>query len=74
MSVAEIKAELPKLSPPELAEVEAALQQAKLAVPATPATMSSYAGCMRGVTVLKPGWDEDEPLEMWEALRDDPSV
>ena len=36
--------------------------------------MAEYMGCMRNVTVLKPGWDEDEPLEMWEALRDDPSV
>jgi len=24
-------------------------------------------------TILKPGWDEDEPLEDWEALRDDAS-
>ena len=74
MSVAEIKAQLTKLSPPELAEVEAALQQVKRATPVPASELAEYVGCMRGVTVLKPGWDEDRPLEMWEALRDDPSA
>ena len=74
MSVAEIKAELPKLTPPELAEVELALQQLKQTTPPTAPEMADYMGCMRGTAELKPGWDEDEPLEMWEALRDDPSA
>ncbi len=35
--------------------------------------MAEYLGCLKGATILKPGWDEDEPLEDWEALRDDAS-
>jgi hypothetical protein len=42
MSVAEIKAELPKLTPPELVEVELALQQLKQATPPTAAEMAGY--------------------------------
>ena len=74
MSVAEIKAELPKLTPTERAEVEALLQQLKQPMPVPVSALTAYMGCMRDFTVLKPGWDEDEPLEIWEALRDDPSA
>jgi hypothetical protein len=72
MSVAEIKAELPKLTAKELVELEIALELAKSAV-RPPVTPADYFGCLRGTVTFKPGWDEDEPLEMWEALRDDPS-
>lgn len=73
MSVAEMKAELPKLTAAELVELEVALDLAKAAVQ-PPVKPSDYFGCMRGMAELKPGWDEDEPLEMWKALRDDPSA
>ena len=72
MSVAEMKAELPKLTAKELVELEIAVELAKVAVQ-PPVRPSDYFGCLRGTVTFKPGWDEDEPLEMWEALRDDPS-
>ena len=72
MSVAEIKAELPKLTAKELVELEMAVELAKATVQ-PPVKPSDYFGCLRGTVTFKPGWDEDEPLEMWEALRDDPS-
>ena len=73
MSVAEIKAEILKLSPEEKKELRDALEKA-LATPNEPIDVSKYLGYMRGTAVLKPGWDEDEPLEDWDVLRDDASA
>jgi hypothetical protein len=73
MSVAEIKAEILKLTPEEKKELHDALA-ASLATPDQPIDVSQYLGCMRGTAVLKPGWDNDEPLEAWDALRDDTSA
>lgn len=36
-----------------------------------PATWTEYWESIRGSVTLLPGWDEDEPLEAWEALHDD---
>ena len=72
MSVAEIKAEIQKLTPEEKKELRNALEAA-LSAPEKPTTMAEYLGCLKRATILKPGWDEDEPLEDWEALRDDAS-
>ena len=71
MSITEIKAEIQKLSPAEKAELKAALE-AEIDAGTTSADPSSILGCMRGTVIFHPGWDEDEPIEMWEALRDDP--
>ena len=68
MSVAEIKAEIEKLSSEEKVELKAALE-AGLAAAAVPADASSILGCMKGTAILHHGWDDDELLEMWEALR-----
>ena len=73
MSVAELKAEILKLPLEEKKELHDALEKA-LATPDKPVDMSQCLGSMRGTAVLKPGWDEDEPLEDWEALRDDASA
>jgi len=71
MSVAEIKAELPTLSPTELAELEQAVQQAKQGpLPETGEPLSSYFGCARGTIRFLPGWDEPD-TELWDALKDD---
>jgi hypothetical protein len=72
MSIAEIKAEIEKLTPEEKKELRDALETA-IAAPQKAADMSEYLGSLRETAVLKPGWDEDEPLEDWEALRDDAS-
>jgi hypothetical protein len=72
MSVAEIKAEIQKLSPEEKAQLKEVLE-ADLTAGPSPADASSILGCMKGTAILKPGWDEDEPIEIWEALRDDAS-
>jgi len=69
MSVAEIKAELPKLTPAELVEVEVAVELAKAAVQ-PPVKPSDYFGCMRGTVTFLPGWDEPD-TELWNALKDD---
>lgn len=76
MSLAELKSELQKLTPAELEEIGATVQgllgpQGAVGQFAKP---SDSFGCGRGLMILKPGWDEDEPLEMWEALRDDTSA
>lgn len=73
MSIAEIKAEIEKLTPEEKKELHDALEAAMSAPQKEPTTMSEYLESLKGTAILKPGWDEDEPLEDWEALRDDPS-
>lgn len=72
MSVAEIKAELQSLSPGELAEVEQALQKLKQGEPiAPPADPKQFFGSLEGVMKFGPGWDQPEPAETWNAMRDD---
>jgi len=74
MSVAEIKAELLRLTPAELIDLEAALQRLKTAAPAAAPDMSQFVDSLAGVMKFGPGWDDPLPLEDWEALRDDPSA
>lgn len=73
MSVAEIKAELPKLTPAELAEVESALQRLKTGSPPSP-DMAQFVDSLASVMKFGPDWDAPLPLEDWEALRDNPSA
>ena len=73
MSLTEIKTEILKLSQQEKAELKASLE-ADLADGSPLADASNILGCMQGTAILHPGWNEDEPLEMWEALRDDASA
>ncbi len=70
MSIAELKAEIAKLSPMEKKELHDALEAA-MSPPNDPKTMAEYLGSLRGTVILKPGWDDDEPLEAWNAERDD---
>jgi hypothetical protein len=73
MSVAEIKAEITQLSVNELEALRQTIE-AELTKKQTsaPANMAEYLGSMRGTIILKPGWDDDdEPLEQWNAERDD---
>ena len=81
MSIAEIQSELKKLTPVELAQVEALVREIKAAPPVTAqadmhrslqttvqgkdtmhGTLAEYWESLRGTVILKPGWDEDEPL------------
>lgn len=71
MSVAEIKAELPKLTPAELIELEVALMVAKQQAPES--KPSDFFGRMRGTMKFNPGWDEPD-TELWDALKDDSSL
>jgi len=72
MSIAELKAEIEKLTPAEKKELRDALE-AEISAPEKPADVSKYLGSLQGTVIFKPGWDEDEPLEEWEALRDNDS-
>jgi hypothetical protein len=71
MSVAEIKAEIEKLSPEEKKRLREALDAEISPTAKEPTTMAEYLGSLRGPLILKPGWDSDEPLEQWNAERDD---
>jgi len=70
MSIAEIKAEIEKLTPDQKKELRDALE-AVTSPPEQAAVISNYLGALRGTVIFHPGWDEDEPLEDWEVLRDD---
>jgi hypothetical protein len=72
MSIAEIKAEIEKLTPEQKKELHEALEAAT-SPPEKAAVISDYLGSLRGTVIFHPGWDEDEPLEDWEVLRDDDS-
>lgn len=76
MSVAEIQTELKKLTPTELAQVEAFVKDIKGASVGNGArsTVAEYWNLLQGTVILKPGWEQDEALEMWETLRDNPST
>ena len=70
MSIAEIQSELKKLTPAELAQVETLVREIKATPTVTTqaGALAEYWDSLRGTVILKPGWDEDEPLEIWEAL------
>ena len=70
MSIAEIKAEIEKLTPDQRKELRDALE-AVTCPQEQAAVISNYLGGLRGTVIFHPGWDEDEPLEDWEVLRDD---
>ena len=71
MSIAEIKA-VSRSSRRRIKKQLRDALEAEISVPAKePTTMEEYLGSLRGTTLPKPGWDDDEPLEDWEALRDD---
>ena len=72
MSVAEIKAEIQKLTPEEKKELHDALE-AVLSAQEKPADASQFVGSLKDTVIFHPGWDEDEPFEDWEALRDNDS-
>jgi hypothetical protein len=74
MSIGEIKSELKKLTPAELAQVEALVREIKAAptVSTQAGTLAEYWDSLRGTVTLKPGWNADEPAEIWEVLRDNP--
>ena len=80
MSIREIQAELKKLTPAELAQVEALVREIKTPPVTTqvgnaaPGALAEYWDSLRGTVTLKPDWDKDEPWEIWEALRDNPST
>ena len=76
VSIAEIQSELKKLSPAELAVVETLMQQIKTeqSFPIPPVTMEKFMGCTQGMMTLHSGWDEPEPPEIWDAMRDDASL
>jgi hypothetical protein len=69
MSFAEIKAELPNLTPAELAELEIALSLVKISQ--RDCKPSEFFGRMKGTVIFGPGWDEPEPPATWNAHRDD---
>lgn len=73
MSLTELKAEIAQLSPEQLEalrlEIEAELT--KKQIPRDFANFAEYAASLRGMMILKPGWDDDEPLEQWNAKRDE---
>lgn len=73
MSIAEMKAELPKLTAAELVELEVALERIK-AVSTPQPDMAQVVDSLAGAMKFGPGWDTSLPLEDWEALRDDPSA
>jgi hypothetical protein len=72
MSVAEIKAEILKLTPQEQKEIREALERA-MSAQEQAADASQLVGSLKDTIVFHPGWDEDERPEDWEALRDDDS-
>jgi hypothetical protein len=71
MSLAELQAELQTLTPVQLAKVESTIRQMKVEVGGQSPNWAEFFGCARGTVTFRPGWDENEPLEMWHAMRDD---
>lgn len=74
MSLMQIEAEIAKLTPEEIQHLQQSLADELARKSAEPINMAENLGCTRGMMTLLPGWDQDEPLEMWEALRDDTSL
>ncbi len=72
MSLTEIKSEIAQLSAAELETLRSTIEAELLKkAPADPTTFAEYAASLRGTIILRPGWDDDEPLEQWNAERDD---
>lgn len=71
MSLTELAAEVSLLTAEELEtlrkKVEAALAKKKRN---RPVNMTEYVTPLRGTIIFKPGWDAPEPIEDWNALRD----
>lgn len=72
MSLSELKAEIAQLSADQLEALRHDIE-AELAKKQTgePKTAADFLGCARGMMKLNPGWDDPEPLEQWNAERDD---
>ncbi|MEN3369594.1 MAG: hypothetical protein V7609_1737 [Verrucomicrobiota bacterium] len=73
MSLTELKSEIAQLSAPQLEALRSAIETelAKKQQPKQFANFAEYAASLRGTVILKPGWDDDEPLEEWNAEHDD---
>lgn len=73
MSLTELKSEIAQLSAAQLEALRSAIETelAKKQPPKEFANFAEYAASLRGTIILKPGWDDDEPLEKWNAERDD---
>ncbi|MGI8820093.1 MAG: hypothetical protein ACR2ID_04385 [Chthoniobacterales bacterium] len=72
MSLTELKSEIAHLSAADLGALHSAIEAELLKKePAEPTTFAEYAASLRGTMTLHPGWDDDEPLEQWNAERDD---
>ncbi len=72
MSLAEIESEMSRLSPAELQRLRALVEIA-LAGGSSPEP-AQMLGCTRGLMTFNSGWDDPEPLESWDALREEPSA
>ncbi len=75
MSFAELQEEVAKL-PREQKEllredIDRDLQQKP---PTNLPGLSRFIGWADGMVTFRDDWEEDEPLEMWEALRDEPTT
>jgi hypothetical protein len=73
MSLTELKSEIAQLSAAQLEALRSAIETelAKKQQPKEFANFAEYAASLRGTIILKPGWDNDESLEEWNAERDD---
>ncbi len=69
MSFAEIKAEIEKLTPEQKKELRDALEVEISGADKIFATTFEYLGSLRETVIFHPGWDENEPVEDWKALR-----
>src|ERR1017187_4959512 len=74
MSVEQLEIEVSQLPADELRRLQEVIALELQKREASPTSdISQFAGSLRGTVTYMPGWDEPEPLEMWEALRDAPS-
>jgi hypothetical protein len=73
MSLTELKSEIAQLSAAQLEALRSAIETelAKKQQCKEFANFAEYAASLRGTIILQPGWDDDEPLEEWNAERDD---
>ncbi len=72
MSLTELKSEIAQLSAADLEALRSAIEAELLKKePQEPADFAEYAATLRGMMKLNPGWDDPEPLEQWNAERDD---
>ena len=69
-----IEAELKKLSQEELRTLDSSIHAAmreKASEKTSPRSLPEYWSGLGTTIQLKPGWEQDVPPEIWEALRDD---